>query len=456
MKIVQRERSRPRRTLALPAVALAVATALFAGACGGSGGDEFTNSPDVTDGAERVVLREPAGEMGPDPFTTEMGDGDYAEEVAALPESERDPDEGTLLVGTEPGLYGGTGDASRCDPAALVTFFGDNPDKAQAWAGAIGIETDEIAEYVDALEPAVLLHDTRVTNNGFSNGRATPRQSVLQAGTAVLVDVTGVPRTRCACGNPLAPPEIEQGETMTGASWPDAETPHIVVPGPVQPIPEISLDTSDPSEPADSPEGFCQVWAEVEPTISGGPAGPDDIDAYIARMQDGFTRLVEAAEQTEGFPPDALADLRTYRDDLLAWSGTGSPGSEELRDRIEAFLPSYCSDPPVDGHEEPTDPDPDFDPTDPVAGTNCGSMTFYLLIYTAESLGVDHAAVSQPYLDALNDLYAGIDPGSEWDLGSLEPMLAVEEVGCQGAQAVYDLLVDAGFGDLLAGTDLEP
>lgn len=453
MNIFQRRRTRTPRATLLSVAALATAAMLFAGACGGGGNDEFTSSPG---GAEQTVLREPAGEVGPDPFTTDMGDGDFADEVADLAEPGAEAGEGALLVGTEPGLYGGTGDASRCDPASLVAFLGDNPDKAQAWAGAMGIEADEIPRYVDTLQPAVLLHDTRVTNHGFSDGRATPRQSVLQAGTAVLVDVTGVPRTRCACGNPLAPPEIEHDETMTGPTWPDAGTPQVVVPGPVQPIPGIPHDGSGPNDPDDSAESFCDVWAEVEPTIAGGVAGSDDIDAFIGRMQEAFTRLVDAAEQTEGFPPDALADLQTYRDDLLAWSGTDSPGSEEVRDRLEAFLPSYCSDPPVAEPEEPTEPEPDVDPTDPVAGANCGSMMFYLLVYTAESLGVDHSAVSQPYLDALNAIYAGVDPGSEFDVGDLTPMLAVEDIGCQGAQAVYALLVDAGYGDMLAGTDLEP
>jgi hypothetical protein len=45
-----------------------------------------------------------------------------------------------------------------------------------------------------------------VTNHGFADGTATPRQSVLQAGTSVMVDRYGVPRVRCSCGNPLTEP----------------------------------------------------------------------------------------------------------------------------------------------------------------------------------------------------------------------------------------------------------
>ena len=52
-----------------------------------------------------------------------------------------------------------------------------------------------------------LRFDTRVTNHGFNDGEATPFQSLLEAGTAVLVDNTGVPRVKCNCGNPLAEPK---------------------------------------------------------------------------------------------------------------------------------------------------------------------------------------------------------------------------------------------------------
>lgn len=48
--------------------------------------------------------------------------------------------------------------------------------------------------------------DTRVTNHGFADGRATEIQSILQAGTAVFVDDTGLPVVKCSCGNPLGRP----------------------------------------------------------------------------------------------------------------------------------------------------------------------------------------------------------------------------------------------------------
>lgn len=109
------------------------------------------------------------------------------------------------IDGTTPGLYGGTGEAS-CNTAALANYLANNPGKASAWAGVFGIGVDQIPYYLDTLTPVVLARDTWVTNHSYSNGVATPFQSVLQAGTAVLVDSYGVPRVRCSCGNPLSPP----------------------------------------------------------------------------------------------------------------------------------------------------------------------------------------------------------------------------------------------------------
>ena len=69
------------------------------------------------------------------------------------------------------------------------------------------------------LSPVVLTQDTRVTDHGFDSGQPRPFQSVLQTGTAVLIDDRGVPRVRCACGNPLAEPQSATKQEFTGAAW---------------------------------------------------------------------------------------------------------------------------------------------------------------------------------------------------------------------------------------------
>lgn len=83
--------------------------------------------------------------------------------------------------------------------------------KAKAFAQGASIETAKIPEFLRGLTPVVLRADTRVTNHAFRDGRAVGFQSVLQAGTAVLVDDHGMPRVRCGGGNPLLAPRAAKG-----------------------------------------------------------------------------------------------------------------------------------------------------------------------------------------------------------------------------------------------------
>ncbi len=133
------------------------------------------------------------------------------------------------LSGATPGLYGGTNLLSVCDAKRLVSFLEGNPDKARAWAGILGIATSDIASYVSGLTDVILREDTRVTNHGFDNGKATYINEVLQAGTAVLIDRFGLPVVRCKCGNPLSPPEpLAASPTIEGTQWPGFSLPQTV------------------------------------------------------------------------------------------------------------------------------------------------------------------------------------------------------------------------------------
>jgi hypothetical protein len=123
------------------------------------------------------------------------------------------------VAGDTTGLYGGTLNNAACDRVKLVTFLQQNPDKGAAWAGVLGIDPAGIASYVADLTPLILRSDTAVTNHGFANGTATTLNSVLQAGTAVLVDRSGVPRVRCKCGNPLTPAKTYSRLAYEGERW---------------------------------------------------------------------------------------------------------------------------------------------------------------------------------------------------------------------------------------------
>lgn len=164
------------------------------------------------------VFLEPAGAAGSDPFlvleSPDLRTG--AAEFLSLGGGV------TVRVGIEPGLYGGSGSDHLCDPQLIADFLAEDSTKASAWASAAGIDEAEIDAFLLSLTPVRLLADTWVTNHGYRDGQATPRQSILQAGTMVLVDDLGVPRVRCKCGNPLLPPEVPDdldSVSFVGEAW---------------------------------------------------------------------------------------------------------------------------------------------------------------------------------------------------------------------------------------------
>jgi hypothetical protein len=196
-----------------------------------SGRDPFTQSvaaptPSSTIPSNVPVTIQPAGPQGAAitaPTFPPSGGGGTAGR----------PGGGTQTIpvvrGGVPGLYGGTRDQRSCDQEQMVQFLTSNPSKGREWARVQGITFAELPTFIRGLTPVLLRSDTRVTNHGFSGGRATPKQSVLQAGTAVLVDQYGEPRARCACGNPLLGPRAIAQPRYTGPQWPGFSPTNITV-----------------------------------------------------------------------------------------------------------------------------------------------------------------------------------------------------------------------------------
>jgi hypothetical protein len=137
--------------------------------------------------------------------------------------------------GDTSGLYGGTRRGAICDPAKLVAFLETHPDKGAAWAGVLKLNLQQIPSFVARLTPLILRADTRVTNHGFVDGHVTSFSSILQAGTAVLVDKHGVPVVKCFCGNPLTSPRSDLPHTYQGDAWPgfDAQKVIVIKPAPI-------------------------------------------------------------------------------------------------------------------------------------------------------------------------------------------------------------------------------
>lgn len=126
------------------------------------------------------------------------------------------------------GLYGGSTSQTVCDVPRLVSFLEAEPNKADAWRTVLGVR--DIRSYVATLQPVVVMKDTMVTDHGFDDGRATDQPTVLQAGTAILLDPDWVPRVRCASGSPLTPPPPVEAAavTYTGQPWPAFHTDQVV------------------------------------------------------------------------------------------------------------------------------------------------------------------------------------------------------------------------------------
>lgn len=172
--------------------------------------------------AAEEIVRDPVNSSGEAPFTPPTT-------VEEPPSGEPPAPPATNLNGSDAGVYGGTRQTASCDVEKQISYLSGDPAKNSAFASVLGISPSQVPGYLRSLTPLRLSYDTRVTNHGYKDGAATAYQSVLQAGTAVLVDDHGVPRVRCACGNPLQPPVKVQGNArLTGPKWPGFRPTKIV------------------------------------------------------------------------------------------------------------------------------------------------------------------------------------------------------------------------------------
>jgi hypothetical protein len=225
----QSDSGRPPRGTAIAWLAVAVLSTVAVVVSASLAIAAFQNPTAAAPATGAEIFREQVGERGADPFTDSVALAERPLQSPTVTNPTTGPS-GVQVRGDRPGLYGGTRSNGTCDAARLVTFLQANPAKAAAWAGVLNIGTDQVAAYVAVLTPVVLRADTRVTNHGYRDGRATTLQSTLQAGTAVLVDQRGVPRVKCGCGNPLVEPVPQPaGVTYRGATWRGSDRPPLVV-----------------------------------------------------------------------------------------------------------------------------------------------------------------------------------------------------------------------------------
>ncbi|MET8690101.1 DUF6777 domain-containing protein [Streptomyces sp. NPDC004732] len=222
-------------------IVFAISAALAVAGCSGDG-DEKT-----ADGGSELFMQ-PVAAQGPDPFTdstarTDASPSPVTRSPQPSPTGSATPQGTRSIPGGTPGLYGGTHSVGSCDVDQQVRFLTADAAKARAFAEASGIDPAAVPSFLRGLTPVVLRADTRVTNHGFRGGSPTSFQSVLQTGTAVLVDERGLPRVRCACGNPLKPPVAFKGSPRhNGRPWNGYQPTRVVVVTPApQPIVNITI-----------------------------------------------------------------------------------------------------------------------------------------------------------------------------------------------------------------------
>ncbi|MER5795068.1 DUF6777 domain-containing protein [Streptomyces sp. NPDC001980] len=219
-------RSAPRVATLTTAVVVAAALALV-----------LTRSGDSS-GKRGEVFLQAANSSGQDPFTESTAQKSSAAPLSAAPAaSAASANEVRGVDGGAPGLYSGTKNSASCDVEQQVKYFQAAPSRNRAFASQVGVQPSGVPAYLRSLTPVQLRADTRVTAHGYRDGKATTYQSVLQTGTAVLVDEHGVPRLRCACGNPLAPPVAQRTTPRTtGTAWAAYRPASVVVVAPAAQI----------------------------------------------------------------------------------------------------------------------------------------------------------------------------------------------------------------------------
>ncbi|QES09813.1 hypothetical protein DEJ44_32075 [Streptomyces venezuelae] len=364
--------SRTRRT---PTVLAALAVPLLLAGCtsvweGSRGGAEPAAA-----GPAQDVLLQPVAAQGPDPFTASTARG-----TMPVSAPQRGPDAATEQVrevtGSTPGLYGGTRAEGSCDVDQQVSFLAADQDKTRAFAEAAGIPETNVADWLRGLTPVVLRADARVTNHGYRQGKANAFQSVLQTGTAVLVDQYGSPRVRCACGNPLRTPAAAQGGVHQGDPWDGFDPDRVIVVRPTTTVVtslvivnaadrswierRTGSDGAEDRKPAVEPDcdpDACRLTGTPE-AGTPDPATPDSATPDTTRP-DPSAPDRRTAPDTPSRAPVPPAPVPPAPDSPLPdASGTGGTGTEP---------PTGDPEPYPEPDTEPY-PDPDGDPhADPFA-----------------------------------------------------------------------------------------
>ncbi|MFJ4857766.1 DUF6777 domain-containing protein [Streptomyces sp. NPDC088730] len=311
----------------------------------------------------RAVLLQPAASRGPDPFTASTARPPGAEPTPSRTAPRKSPGSGGGAVheitGATPGLYGGIRSVASCDVGKQIRLLTADRVRGAAFAHAAGVSTAGIPGFLRGLTPVLLRADTRVADHGFDGGSVTTFQSVLQAGTAVLADGYGLPRVRCACGNPLTAPDRARAPAGRAGEWTGYDPSRIVAVGPapreVSGLVIVDVVNDAWIERRTGDEGGRDRTPRVPP-----PYDPDaDITGPLPKVPPG--EPTDCPTPGVPTPPGEEAAVTA--------SPSGVPEAGRAAPRCPSGLPSGdATEPPELPPDEPTGTpaEPDDPPGDPV------------------------------------------------------------------------------------------
>lgn len=241
---------------------------------------DSTQAPPVTIDAQLLRADDPGGT----PYLSAPPPG-------SAPPSEPITPLATLPGGTRrysggtDGLYSGIRDQMMGGREQIIDFY--RSDRVAAAAAAAALETDatltwsgghltatNLVDYLNELTAVWLRADTRVTDYATNWGDGgTANQVVLQMGTAVLIDRTGVPRIRSISGSPLtAPEQVATRIHYTGTAWQEFSPATVVTITPSAPLQAFTLLDLRGGLLFSRPSGTVGVQDQDAPTTTTPPA----------------------------------------------------------------------------------------------------------------------------------------------------------------------------------------
>lgn len=274
--------------------------------------ERVTNvAPDCTPAlVEDLVEREPGDEPDPPP----------------------EPDAAGFVRAAAPGLYAGTAGAASCDQRKLIRELRADPQTATAWSTVLGVDADRVGSYIRSLTAVTLRVDVLVTNHGLTGGQATPFASVLEAGSAVLIDNTGTPRTRCTCGGPLTPAEPDVlGELraanarVDGEAWENFDASAAIMVKPAAgPLDSISLVDERTGRTIRRP--FATTGDEDLATTGEPPPRSTSLEPLAVSASSSSPPSNDACGNPVTYAASNVAD----RDASTAWQVTGDGAGQTI------------------------------------------------------------------------------------------------------------------------------